>query len=93
MARLPSNVCIICSKPLDDTFYDKSQWRPICSKECYSKYFDKWKATDDGYYNNERRRLINKRAAKKYRENHTEELREYNRKYQREYGTRRRMQG
>jgi hypothetical protein len=33
------NYCIICHKPKDDTFYDKSA-RPICSKACYSVYFD-----------------------------------------------------
>lgn len=35
------NICIICGKPKDDTFYDKSD-RLICSKECYSKWWDTW---------------------------------------------------
>jgi hypothetical protein len=34
--------CIIpnCNRLLDETFYDKSVYRPICSKEHYSKYID-----------------------------------------------------
>jgi endogenous inhibitor of DNA gyrase (YacG/DUF329 family) len=34
------DACIICHKPIDNTFYDKSETRPICSKACYSIYFD-----------------------------------------------------
>ena len=34
------NVCKICGKPRDNTFYDKSATRPLCSKACYSKWFD-----------------------------------------------------
>jgi endogenous inhibitor of DNA gyrase (YacG/DUF329 family) len=29
-----------CRKPRDDTFYDKSNYRPVCSKRCYSEYYD-----------------------------------------------------
>jgi hypothetical protein len=32
--------CKVCNKPIDDTFYDKSKYRPLCSKECYGKYID-----------------------------------------------------
>ena len=35
------NVCMICGKPKDDTFYDKSD-RLLCSKACYSAWWDKW---------------------------------------------------
>lgn len=35
------NACIVCGKPKDDTFYDKSD-RLICSKECYSIWWDTW---------------------------------------------------
>ena len=37
-----SKTCIICGKPFDNTFYDKSEYRPLCSKECYSVHFDNW---------------------------------------------------
>jgi len=41
--------CVICHKPYDDTFYDKGNLgnaksggtRYLCSRECYSKWFDK----------------------------------------------------
>jgi len=35
--------CIVksCNKPYNEkTFYDKSPYRPLCSKLCYSKYID-----------------------------------------------------
>ena len=35
------NHCLICHKPKDNTFYDKSNTRPLCSKACYSIYSDK----------------------------------------------------
>jgi len=38
--RISYQKCIICKKPYDDNFYDKSKYRPICSKECYSAYLD-----------------------------------------------------
>jgi endogenous inhibitor of DNA gyrase (YacG/DUF329 family) len=34
------NACSICGKPRDNSFYDKSSTRPLCSKACYSVYFD-----------------------------------------------------
>lgn len=42
--------CVMCNKKYDDTFYDKgnqgrSNWggtRYLCSKKCYSDWFDKW---------------------------------------------------
>lgn len=34
------NNCKVCNKPIDDSFYDKSVYRPICSRSCYSKYID-----------------------------------------------------
>jgi endogenous inhibitor of DNA gyrase (YacG/DUF329 family) len=32
--------CIVCHKPIDDSFYDKSIYRPICSRSCYGKFID-----------------------------------------------------
>ena len=32
--------CKVCGKPIDDSFYDRSPYRPICSRKCYSKYID-----------------------------------------------------
>ena len=89
MSRLPDNVCIVCGKPKDDTFYDKSKYRLICNRECYSKYFDMWKKRDDDMYNDSRRLLQNRRASKKYRKTHRDQWN----KYQREYAARRRLQG
>jgi endogenous inhibitor of DNA gyrase (YacG/DUF329 family) len=40
------NACVICHKPKDNTFYDKSETRPICSKACYSVWWDKWYKTN-----------------------------------------------
>ena len=34
------NNCKVCNKPIDNTFYDRSPYRPICSRKCYSKYID-----------------------------------------------------
>ena len=34
------NKCIMCKKQLNNKFYDKSVYRPICSKSCYGKYID-----------------------------------------------------
>lgn len=38
--RRDGNHCVVCGKLKDDTFYDKSSYRPICSKEHYDIYFD-----------------------------------------------------
>lgn len=35
-----SKECVYCHKPYNDNFYDKSNYRPLCSKECYSKLMD-----------------------------------------------------
>lgn len=35
-----SKSCMHCHKPYNDNFYDKSSYRPLCSKECYSKLMD-----------------------------------------------------
>ncbi len=32
--------CIVCNKKRDNTFYDKSDTRPLCSKVCRDKYYD-----------------------------------------------------
>lgn len=32
--------CIVCGRKVNNTFYDKSKYRPICSKACYSKFID-----------------------------------------------------
>ncbi len=34
------NNCKICGKKINSNFYDKSVYRPICSRKCYSKYID-----------------------------------------------------
>ena len=39
-AEINPNMCVVCGKPKDNTFYDKSATRPLCSKACYSKYAD-----------------------------------------------------
>jgi len=36
--------CIICNKLKDNSFYDKSSTRPLCSKACYSVWFDNYYA-------------------------------------------------
>jgi len=37
-----------CNKPYNEkTFYDKSVYRPICSRKCYSKYIDSLPARYD----------------------------------------------
>ena len=32
--------CLMCPKPYSNNFYDKSIWRPLCSRSCYSKYIN-----------------------------------------------------
>ena len=32
--------CKVCNKLINNSFYDRSKYRPICSKECYAKYID-----------------------------------------------------
>ena len=39
-SEINPNACVICGKVKDNSFYDKSSTRPICSKACYSIYFD-----------------------------------------------------
>jgi len=41
--------CIVksCNKPIDGTFYDRSPYRPICSRSCYAKYIDSLPARYD----------------------------------------------
>jgi hypothetical protein len=34
------NKCIVCGKKINKNFYDKSVYRPICSRAHYSKYID-----------------------------------------------------
>jgi len=68
--------CIMC--PTTDKncrFYDTSPFRPICSKECYSKYWDKWTANDRSYYGErgEEFRIKNREAQQRWREKHHEQ--------------------
>jgi endogenous inhibitor of DNA gyrase (YacG/DUF329 family) len=53
--------CMICGKPYDNSFYDKSDYRPLCSKECYSVHFDNWKNDIDNWRKYEADRKINKK--------------------------------
>ena len=32
--------CKVCNRKKNNNFYDKSVYRPICSRKCYSKYID-----------------------------------------------------
>lgn len=34
------NNCKVCGKKMSKSFYDKSIYRPLCSRRCYSKYID-----------------------------------------------------
>jgi len=38
--KIELNNCIVCNKKVNSRFYDKSKYRPLCSKKCYSKYID-----------------------------------------------------
>ena len=44
-SEINPNACVICGKVKDISFYDKSSTRPLCSKDCYSKFFDNHFAT------------------------------------------------
>ena len=54
-----SGRCIICGKDKDDTFYDKGI-RPLCSKACYSAWFDKHLAYHNKYERTTTRQLNGK---------------------------------
>jgi endogenous inhibitor of DNA gyrase (YacG/DUF329 family) len=56
-----SKTCMICGKPYDNSFYDKSDYRPLCSKECYSVHFDNWKNDIDNWRKYEAGRKISKK--------------------------------
>jgi endogenous inhibitor of DNA gyrase (YacG/DUF329 family) len=40
--------CIICKKPVDNTFYDSSIYRPLCSRNCYSMILSRSSASAGG---------------------------------------------
>lgn len=77
--------CMMCPKTDKNCrFYDPSPYRPICSSECYSKFFDEWLARDSSSYAvmTEKRRTQNREAQRRWRKNNAEK----SRKYQQEYG-------
>jgi len=41
------NNCKICNRKMNKNFYDKSPYRPLCSRKCYSKYIDSLPARYD----------------------------------------------
>ena len=61
--RANNKHCIICKKPLDETFWDKGNYgteRYLCSKSCYSKWLIKWQAgCIRGIYKNKMDKKIN----------------------------------
>lgn len=68
--------CIQCGKPWNENFYDKALYggRPVCSRECYSKYFTEWSgrnsrimSTSDDYYIKNKERIKQQQAI--YRQN------------------------
>ncbi len=77
-----ANKCIICGKKRDNTFYDKSDYRPLCNKQCYSVWFDDCRKRDIEYANNQ---LLHaekhKQACKRWQQNNKDKVNEYNRKY------------
>ena len=75
--------CKVCGIDYNDRFYDKSTQRPICSKECYSKFFDEWTAKDSCCYAimSEERRVRNLEAQRRWREKHPKEYVEYYKYY------------
>ncbi len=76
------NKCIMCGKKRNEEFYDKSDYRPLCNKQCYSDWFDDCRKRDLEYANNwllhKEKHLI---ACERWQQNNKDKVRGYNRKW------------